>query len=194
MRRLEASTGMVSARDTTLYSLAARTGTDVTMGPDNTQSIEAPFIVRRGDYYYLFASYDMCCRGARSSYNIRVGRSEAVTGPYLDERGEVMTRGGGDVVLATVGRVPDHAHIPQRYHPVRPRAPAAVVARGAGPAAAARPASRSRSRDHQAGRYLLRLLDGERHLHAPFARPGAVGAPPARLRGPAGDAAFLGRH
>ena len=110
MRRLEASTGMVSARDTTLYSLAARTGTDVTMGPDNTQSIEAPFIVRRGDYYYLFASYDMCCRGARSSYNIRVGRSEAVTGPYLDERGEVMTRGGGDVVLATVGRVRGPGH------------------------------------------------------------------------------------
>ena len=88
MRRLEASTGMPSARDTTLYSLAARMGTDVTMGPDNTQSVEAPFIVRRGEYYYLFASYDMCCRGTRSSYNIRVGRSAAVTGPYVDERGE----------------------------------------------------------------------------------------------------------
>ena len=110
MRRVDPSTGMLSTGDSTLHSLAARQGTEATMGPDNDQSVEAPFIVRRGGYYYLFASYDMCCRGTRSTYNIRVGRSDSVTGPYVDERGEVMTRGGGDVVLATMGpmRGPGH--------------------------------------------------------------------------------------
>lgn len=110
MRQVNPATGLLSESDTTLYSLAARRGTEANMGPDNDQSIEAPFIVRRGDYYYLFASYDMCCRGVRSTYNIRVGRSEAITGPYLDERGELMTRGGGDVVLASAGRVRGPGH------------------------------------------------------------------------------------
>ena len=121
MRRVDPATGMLSASDSTLHSLAARRGTEATMGPDNDQSIEAPFIVRRGDYYYLFASFDMCCRGTRSTYNIRVGRSESVTGPYVDERGELMTRGGGDVVLATLGRIrgPGHNSVlveGDRYH------------------------------------------------------------------------------
>ena len=110
MRRLDRATGKLSTSDTTLYSLAARRGTDVTLGPDNDQSIEGSFIVRRGDFYYLFVSFDMCCRGVRSTYNIRVGRSESVTGPYVDERGEVMTRGGGDVVLGSIGRVRGPGH------------------------------------------------------------------------------------
>ena len=110
MRRVDTATGLLSTNDTTLHSVAARRGTEANMGPDNDQSVEAPFIVRRGDYYYLFASYDMCCRGVRSTYNIRVGRSESITGPYLDERGESMARGGGDVVLASSGRVRGPGH------------------------------------------------------------------------------------
>jgi arabinan endo-1,5-alpha-L-arabinosidase len=50
-------------------------------------AIEAPFIVRRGGYYYLFASYDYCCRGVASTYHVRVGRARNLTGPYLDEAG-----------------------------------------------------------------------------------------------------------
>ena len=110
MRRVDPATGMLSSEDTTLYSLAARRGTDTTMGPDNDQSIEGSFIIHRGEYYYLFVSFDMCCRGVRSTYNIRVGRSASVTGPYVDERGELMTRGGGDVVLGSMGRVRGPGH------------------------------------------------------------------------------------
>ena len=38
-------------------------------------SVEAPFIVRHGDYWYLFVSFDRCCRGADSTYNVVVGRA-----------------------------------------------------------------------------------------------------------------------
>lgn len=110
MRKLDRTTGLPSAMDTTLYSLAARQDPNTLRGPSNDQSIEAPFIARRDGYYYLFASYDMCCRGLRSSYNIRVGRAEAVTGPYRDEHGVPMTDGGGTIVLAGSGRVLGPGH------------------------------------------------------------------------------------
>lgn len=110
MRRVDPATGLLSEADTTLYSLAARAGTDVSAGPENEQSIEGSFIVRRGPYYYLFVSFDMCCRRERSSYNIRVGRAESVTGPYVDEHGVPMTEGSGTVVLAGSGRIRGPGH------------------------------------------------------------------------------------
>lgn len=105
LRRLDPATGKLSAADTTLYSLAARAGTDVTVGPSDDQAVEAPFVVRHGGYFFLFASYDLCCRGSASTYNVRVGRSLAITGPYADESGVPMTQGGGTIVLQTDGRV-----------------------------------------------------------------------------------------
>ena len=62
-------------------------------------AIEAPFIIKKDGYYYLFVSFDLCCRGARSTYNVRVGRSESVTGPYLDKEGVPMTQGGGTLFI-----------------------------------------------------------------------------------------------
>jgi arabinan endo-1,5-alpha-L-arabinosidase len=76
--------------DEELHSLASRGG----------GAIEAPFIVRRCNYYYLFVSFDSCCRGADSTYNIRVGRSENVLGPYVDEAGEAMLDGGGTLLVS----------------------------------------------------------------------------------------------
>ena len=51
-------------------------------------AIEAPFIFKHGDYYYLFVSFDYCCRGERSTYKTVYGRSKKVTGPYLDKKGQ----------------------------------------------------------------------------------------------------------
>ena len=68
-----------------LYSIASRSG----------GAIEAPFIVYKNGYYYLFVSFDYCCRGVNSTYNIRVGRSIAITGPYIDSNGTAMMKGGG---------------------------------------------------------------------------------------------------
>ena len=62
-------------------------------------AIEAPFILHHGDYYYLFVSWDYCCRGAQSNYRVAVGRSKNVDGPYADSKGMPMTEGGGDLFL-----------------------------------------------------------------------------------------------
>ena len=76
-------------------------------------AIEAPFLIKRGKYYYLFVSFDFCCRGVNSTYNIRVGRAAKVEGPYLDRDGKPMLDGGGTPVLATQGNVigPGHCAI-----------------------------------------------------------------------------------
>lgn len=75
--------------------------------------IEAPFIHKRGGYYYLFVNWGKCCRGVESTYEIRVGRSKSVTGPYLDRDGADLKDGGGSAFLATEGRFigPGHASI-----------------------------------------------------------------------------------
>ncbi|MGC6399025.1 arabinan endo-1,5-alpha-L-arabinosidase [Sphingomonas sp. FW199] len=64
-------------------------------------AIEAPFVVRRGDFYYLFVSFDSCCQGAASTYNTVVGRSSSPTGPYLDRDGRDMMLGGGTRILSS---------------------------------------------------------------------------------------------
>jgi arabinan endo-1,5-alpha-L-arabinosidase len=99
MRRIDPATGLLSKKDTKLYSLASRPRTGEAETPPTQGSIEAPFIIRHDEYWYLFASYDFCCRGARSTYNIRVGRSKTVTGPYIDKEGKPMLEGGGTMVL-----------------------------------------------------------------------------------------------
>jgi arabinan endo-1,5-alpha-L-arabinosidase len=66
-------------------------------------AIEAPYVIRRGGYYYLFVSIDFCCRGLDSTYKIAVGRSRSVTGPYYDELGTPLLHGGGTVILSEHG-------------------------------------------------------------------------------------------
>lgn len=66
----------------------------------NKPGIEAPTIVRHGDWVYLFASYDLCCKGADSTYNVRVGRARSVTGPYLDRDGRDLMDGGATPLLS----------------------------------------------------------------------------------------------
>ncbi len=66
---------------------------------DGDFAIEAPFIFKKGKYYYLFVSFDRCCRGVKSDYKIMVGRSEKITGPYVDRDGVQMLHGGGTLVL-----------------------------------------------------------------------------------------------
>ncbi len=62
-------------------------------------AIEAPFIMHHGQYYYLFVSWDYCCRGAKSNYRVAVGRSKSVAGPYLDRQGNDMACGGGTLLI-----------------------------------------------------------------------------------------------
>ena len=67
-------------------------------------AVEAANIIRKNDHYYLFVSFDFCCRGKDSTYNIRVGRARRVTGPYIDRSGKPMIEGGGTLVVAGAGR------------------------------------------------------------------------------------------
>jgi arabinan endo-1,5-alpha-L-arabinosidase len=72
--------------------------------------IEAPYIYYRNGYYYLFVSFDFCCRRMMSDYKIAVGRSRLITGPYEDEKGIAMNEGGGSVVLESYDNVHGPGH------------------------------------------------------------------------------------
>ena len=102
MRRIDPDTGKLSETDTTLYSLASRPRLHPTQTPPVEGAIEAPTIIKRGSYWYLFASYDFCCRGTNSTYNVKVGRSKKVTGPYADRDGRLLTEDGGTPVIPAV--------------------------------------------------------------------------------------------
>lgn len=104
MRRLNPQTGKLSTSDTKLYSLARRKRPanpppNPPGLPGNWQAIEAPFIAHHGKYFYLFVSFDLCCRGTKSDYKTMVGRSAKVTGPYVDASGKPMLHGGGTSLL-----------------------------------------------------------------------------------------------
>jgi len=104
MFELDPETGKRLASNPTKYAVAARSrhtprvSPDAKLPPDNT-AIEAPYIVHHGAYYYLFVSWDMCCRGLQSNYKTVVGRSKDVTGPYVDRDRVPMADGGGTLLL-----------------------------------------------------------------------------------------------
>ena len=75
-----------------------------TVGNNSTSAgpnpIEAPFVIKKGKYFYFFASIDYCCRGENSTYKMIYGRSEKIMGPYLDKEGKSMDAGGGTMLMA----------------------------------------------------------------------------------------------
>ncbi|HEX4342489.1 MAG TPA: arabinan endo-1,5-alpha-L-arabinosidase [Verrucomicrobiae bacterium] len=102
MRRIDPDTGKLSTNDTMLYSLASRPRLHPPQTPPVEGAIEAPTIIRHGNYWYLFASYDFCCRGTNSTYNVKVGRARNVTGPYVDRTGKRLTDDGGTTVVEAI--------------------------------------------------------------------------------------------
>jgi arabinan endo-1,5-alpha-L-arabinosidase len=90
MRMLDPATGKLSGKDETLYSLCVR---------PQSKAVEAPFLIKHGDWWYLFVSYDYCCRGVKSDYKVVVGRAAKITGPYVDEQGKSLLEGGGTLVV-----------------------------------------------------------------------------------------------
>jgi arabinan endo-1,5-alpha-L-arabinosidase len=98
---LDPATGRRLETNSPLHSLA------------HHEAIEAPCVYPHDDFCYLFVNWGQCCRGTNSTYEIRVGRSPRITGPYLDRDGNDMLHGGGTLFLATSGRFigPGHAAI-----------------------------------------------------------------------------------
>ncbi|MCH5309673.1 MAG: family 43 glycosylhydrolase [Prevotella sp.] len=71
---------------------------------------EASDLIYRDGWYYLLGTHGTCCDGVNSTYNIVVGRSRQVTGPYLDNVGRDMFHGGGKMVIAAGDRVAGPGH------------------------------------------------------------------------------------
>ena len=98
---LDPVTGLRIAPGSPLYSIAFH------------ESIEAPYLHHHANHYFLFVNWGMCCRGTNSTYEIRVGRSARITGPYRDRDGNDLLNGGGTLLLGSRGREvgPGHAGI-----------------------------------------------------------------------------------
>lgn len=79
-------------------------------------AIEAPFLFKHNGWYYLFVSWDYCCRGEKSTYRVAVGRSQAVSGPYLDRDGRPMYAGGGTLVIEGDKKMFEAAGHSAAYH------------------------------------------------------------------------------
>lgn len=71
---------------------------------------EATDLEYRDGWYYLLGTHGTCCDGANSTYNIVVGRSRKITGPYLDNMGREMLKGGGKMVVAARDRLIGPGH------------------------------------------------------------------------------------
>lgn len=89
--RLDPKTGLRHAEDREVRQLAWN------------ETIEAAALLKHGGYYYLFVNWGLCCRGVNSTYEVRVGRSRKITGPYLDQKGDDLATGGGTLFLKSEG-------------------------------------------------------------------------------------------
>ena len=99
LTELNPQTGLRRATNSPVYHLAWN------------HSIEASCLTRHGKFYYLFVNWGQCCQGTNSTYEVRVGRAENITGPYLDRRGADLAAGGGSVFLQSSGRFIGPGHI-----------------------------------------------------------------------------------
>ncbi len=99
--QLDPESGKRIAGDATLHSIASY------------RQIEAPHLYQHAGWFYLFVNWGKCCSGVDSTYNIRVGRSRKITGPYVDQDGVDLAKGGGTVLLETDGPFigPGHANV-----------------------------------------------------------------------------------
>ena len=71
---------------------------------------EASIMIAHDGWYYLLVTHGSCCQGANSTYNIRMGRSRNVTGPFIDNMGIDMLEGGGKLFAGSSGRFVGPGH------------------------------------------------------------------------------------
>jgi len=55
---------------------------------------EGGYIIKKDGYYYYFGSSGTCCENQSSTYQVRVGKSESITGPYVGSDGMPLTFSG----------------------------------------------------------------------------------------------------
>lgn len=100
-RQIDPNTGLLLESNPEFYHIAKRYG--------NNGAIEAPYIIKRNEYYYLFSAFNPM----DNSYHNRVGRSTSVHGPFIDRDGKPMLEGGGSEVTQSLSEIlmPGHASI-----------------------------------------------------------------------------------
>ena len=96
--QLDPTTGLRNTTNTTIIHLAFNSASG--------DPIEASYLYAHGGYYYLFVNWGTCCQTAwmDDTYNIRVGRSTNIIGPYFDRNGTALSAGGGTLFLGTTGK------------------------------------------------------------------------------------------
>ena len=101
LRKINKDTGMLSDEDTTFYPLASQKA--------KKSGIEAPYMVKHDDYYYLFAAFG----NTQENYHSSVGRSKSIKGPFVDRDGVDMLDGGGSMVTYSKDSItgPGHASV-----------------------------------------------------------------------------------
>jgi arabinan endo-1,5-alpha-L-arabinosidase len=72
--------------------------------------IEAPYIIHRDGWYYLFLSHNSCCKRENTQYKLLVGRSRDLKGPYVDHEGTPLLDGGGTVLIEREGTMIGTGH------------------------------------------------------------------------------------
>ena len=95
-----------------LIELDPKTGFRVSGNKEKDIAIdcEATDLIYRNGWYYLLGTHGTCCDGVNSTYNIVVGRSRSVEGPYIDNVGRDMYHGGGRMVVAAGDRKTGAGH------------------------------------------------------------------------------------
>lgn len=68
---------------------------------ENSGAVEAAYLFAHGGRHYILVSFDACCQGLSSTYHLRLGRSDAFEGPYVDRDGVPLLEGGGTVLKAS---------------------------------------------------------------------------------------------
>ena len=96
-----------------LVELDPKTGKRLHPGETPTNigiNLEATDMIYHDGWYYLLGTHGSCCAGAASGYNIRVGRSRKITGPFLDNMGVDMIEGGGKLFIGSGDRLIGAGH------------------------------------------------------------------------------------
>jgi arabinan endo-1,5-alpha-L-arabinosidase len=60
---------------------------------------EGAYIEKRDGTYYFFGSSGSCCDGSFSTYQVEVGRSESLGGPYVNSVGDDLMSRPGEIVV-----------------------------------------------------------------------------------------------
>ncbi|KAM0559877.1 hypothetical protein ACHAPJ_003825 [Fusarium lateritium] len=90
---------------------AGKASINIATEPAGEHAIEAPYVFKNGNYYYLFFSHGKCCGfdtnrpAAGEEYKILVCRSTSATGGFVDKSGKSCNSGGGTTVLESHGWV-----------------------------------------------------------------------------------------